>query len=72
MIILAFSRNDVDSVHHYISLFLFQSTGKKSRQTGSGERFRDRSGDGDKAGSSKSNQPKFRIPKDKPKEGRKH
>ena len=72
MIILAFSRNDVDSVHHYISLSLFQSSGKKSRQTGGGERSRERSGDGDKAGSSKTSQPKFRIPKDRPKEGKKH
>ena len=72
IIIPAFSRNDVDSVHRYISLSFFQSSGKKSRQTGGGERSKERPGDVDKAGSSKSGQSKFRIPKDRPREERKH
>ena len=69
----AFSRNDVDLLRHYISLFFIQSAGKKVRHSGGGEHSRDRSGDQDKAGSSKAPQPKFRIPKgDKPREGKKH
>ena len=70
---IAFSRNDVDLLRHYISLFFVQSAGKKSRHSGGGERSKDRSGDQDRAGSSQASQSKFRIPKDgKSKEGKKH